>query len=141
MALPQQKIRELVFEILYSYDFHDGEAEELCNLIMAEHKVSKKNALDALAKAQMIHKMQGILDALIQRVSHSYDLKRIHSIERTILRLALYELFIEKKNPPEIVIAEAKRLTRKFTSSDAQGFVHALIDALIKAELKAEDLE
>lgn len=136
MALPQQKIRELVFEILYSYDFHEGASDELCSLIMNEHKVSKKNVLDALAKAQMIYKMQKELDALIQKVSHSYDLKRIHSIERTILRLALYELFIEKKNPPEIVIAEAKRLTRKFASSDAPGFVHALIDALIKTEGK-----
>ena len=134
MALPQQKIRELVFEILYSYGFHSSDANELCSLIMTEHKVSRKNALDAVNKALLILQGQAALDVMIKRVSHSYDLERIHSVERTILRLALYELFVEKKNPKEVVIAEAKRLARKFTSQDAQGFVHALIDALIKIE-------
>ena len=136
MSLPQQKNRELVFEILYSYQFHEGDSEDLCRLLMREHKVSKKNALNAVVKANLVAQEIKTIDALIQKVSHSYDLKRIHGIEKAILRLALFELFIEKKNPPEIVIAEAKRLARKFTSDDAQGFVHALIDALIKTEME-----
>jgi transcription antitermination protein NusB len=154
VSLPQQKNRELVFEVLYSLHFHgEGQSDqeggdsksmnqnELCLLLMQEHKVTKKNATFAIAQANAILKEMQHLDALIQKVSHSYDLKRIHFVERAILRLALYELFIEKKNPPEIVIAEAKRLARKFTNEEAQGFVHALIDALIKQETEAGKLQ
>lgn len=137
MTLPQQKNRELVFEILYSYEFHESSADELCSFIMREHKISKKNVLASMAKADLIQKEKESLDALIREVSHSYDLKRIHSIERNILRLAFFELFIEKKNEIRVVIAEALRLARKFTTPEAQGFILALIDAAIKRQMPA----
>lgn len=134
MVLSQQKFRELVFEALYSFDFHQGDRAELCEFLMREHKMTKKNVQLALDKALSIYEAKEKIDLMIQSVSHSYDLNRIHVVERTILRLGLYELFISKENPCEIVIAEAKRLARKFTNEEAQAFVHALIDALMKRE-------
>lgn len=133
MALPQQKQRELVFEILFSLEFHEQSDRELISFIMSEHKVTKKYAVAALEKAKKISEEKERLDSWIQKVSHSYAIDRIQTVERTILRLALFELFTEKL-PLEVAISEAKRLSRKFTSHDAQAFIHALIDAVLKEE-------
>lgn len=137
MAIPQQKLRELTFEILYTYDFHTGDPDALVEFIMDEHKISKKNVLESLHRAQHIHALRETLDKMISEVSLDYDIDRIHSIERNILRLALYDLFIDKKLPDKVVIAEAKRLARKFSSTEGASFVHGLLDALLK--LRGDD--
>lgn len=127
MAIPQQKLRELVFEILYTYDFHEGETDSLVTLLMEEHKISKKNVLEAYARAEEIMKHREELDKMLTELSLDYDFDRIQTIERTILRLALYDLFIDKKLSEKVVIAEAKRIARKFNSTDGADFVHAIL--------------
>ena len=134
MTLPQQKLREIIFEILYTYEFQTGSDEELIPFMMKEHKISKRHIVEALDKVKAIRNDQKVLDELIQKVSHDYDLDRIQIAERTILRLCLYEVLIGKTIPEKVGISEAKRLARKFSTPDAARFVHGIIDALIQVK-------
>ena len=130
MGLAPQKFREIVFLVLYTNDFHKNDSDELISIVMKELQVSKKNVQQALDKVNALLQNQSIIDSAIREVSTSYDFERIHSIERNVLRLAVFELVVEKRIPPKVAIAEAKRLAKKFSTQEAPSFVHALLEAI-----------
>ena len=138
MALHIQKLRESIFQCLYSMDFHETDDQELLYVVMQELKITKKNALQALETAKKIHKNKQQIDELLKQKVASYDIDRIHSVERNILRLALYECVIEKALPIEIAISEAKRLLKKFSNREAEAFIQAILDAIYKQECGAD---
>jgi N utilization substance protein B len=118
--------------MLYSFQFDPGTEKELVSFLMQEHKVTKKNALAAYLQAKNIESHQTELDAIITKISTGYDIERIGSCERTILRIALWELVLEKTNPAPCIISEAKRIARKFAGPAAASFLHGLLDAAIR---------
>lgn len=137
MNLTPQKFREAVVLFLFSMDFAQ-DVEETLALVMEELKINKKNALEALAKAQFILTHCGDLDLLIVKYSTGYDFHRIPSSEKNILRLAFFELVVEKLLHYKVIISEAIRLTRKFASREAGAFINALLDQYVKEYLPVD---
>ena len=131
-VLPPQKFRELVFLLLFSTDSHESDLEELFATVGHELKVSQPNVKLAWEKVEEIQKYLVDIDEKITEISTSYDFFRIQKVELAILRLAFYELLFEKKLSVPIIIAEAKRIAKKFATEDAASFCQALIDAVVK---------
>ncbi|CUI17209.1 putative transcription antitermination factor, NusB family [Candidatus Protochlamydia naegleriophila] len=130
MALSQQKFREIVFQLLYSQDIGHPDEAEMISLIMAELAVSKKNVRLAQEKMHLIVEKLAEIDSSISSVSTSYDFERIQTVTKNILRLGVFELFYDKGIPPKVAIAEAIRLSRKFSTPESASFVNALLDHL-----------
>ena len=129
-TLDPHKYRELVFLVLYSFEMGQGSSDELLDLITQECKVAKKYVLEASARAEAILKRRDECDASIKSVCDEYRVERIMSVERNILRLAIFELVFEQQVPAKVVFAEAKRLAKKFSTEDAAVFVHSLLGAV-----------
>lgn len=132
MAIPQQKMREIVFQLIYSADFIESSDEDMMELMMEQLRVTKKVMREAVARKQQIEAKREELDRAIAEASLEYDFERITRTERNILRLALFELFHDPSLPPKVVIAEAIRLARKFASPEGSAFVNAIVDGLYK---------
>lgn len=132
MALPQSKLREIIFQLLYSHD--TGRNEELGSiaLLMRELQVSRSNVLQALAKASLVREQLSTIDAAIAKTAHGYAFERIQLVEKNILRLAIYELLFDKSIPPKVAISEAMRLARKFSTPESANFVNAILDSIYK---------
>lgn len=142
MALPQEKLREVVFQMLYGYDIGRASEEELVNLLMKELSVTKKTMLEAQDRVRHIAAILPELDTMIQASSKSYQFDRIQTVERNILRLGLYEIFFDNQIPAKVAISEAIRLTRKFGTPESAGFVNAILDSLYKvSQGKYVDIE
>jgi N utilization substance protein B len=135
MALPQAKLREIIFQLLYSRDV-DRSAES-CSiaLLMKELHVTRSGVYLALSKAAELQSHQDEIDATITKAVQGYTFARIQSVERCILRLATYELTVEKTTPPKVVITEAMRLGRKFATPESANFINAVLDAIYKTTL------
>ncbi len=130
MALSPQKFREIVFQLLYSLGFEKSERGEL-SLVMRQNEIPNSAARLALEKAEAIWQIHEDLDRVISEKAESYDLDRIPMIERTVLRLGIYEL-LHTDLPPKVVIAEAVRITRKYATAEGATFTNALLDRLYK---------
>lgn len=138
MALSHQKFREIVLQLLYSYDLGHPDHHVMIELMMTELAVSKKNVRLAQEKVQNILNCLAQIDPMIASVSNSYAFDRIQMVTKNILRLGIFELFFEKQpsSPPaKVVIAEAIRLSRKFNTPESASFVNALLDHLYQASL------
>jgi len=133
MAATQQKLREILFQLLYSQDFVESEKEDIISFLMAEHAVSKKTVYQVHDKlADFLAKREEI-DRFIQGASHAYEFDRIPKAEKNILRLGVYELCFDESIPPKVAISEAIRLARKFTTAEGATFVNAILDAIYKS--------
>lgn len=134
MALPPQKFREIVFQILYSKSF-PYEQDEITSMLMKELKVAKKAVIQAKEKAEQVTLKFSEIDQKIETLSDNYTFERISRVEKTILRLGAYELLFDLSLPFKVVFAEAVRLTKKFGTNESAQFVNAILDRIHKEAL------
>ena len=73
------------------------------------------------------------LDAEIARLARGWDLDRIAALEKSIMRVALFELHHRDDVPTEVAIDEAVSLTSRYCGADAPGFVKGVLGTAAKA--------
>jgi N utilization substance protein B len=73
------------------------------------------------------------LDAELEAHSRGWPLDRVAPLERSILRLALWEIRTEV-SPPEVAIDEAVRLTKKYSTDDAGSFVNGVLGGVLRGD-------
>ncbi len=132
MALPPQKNRELVLQILFGLDVVPEQREFFIEFMMKELKVTKKNVQIAFERALKILFACPLIDEKIKNASTSFAFPRIQSVEKNILRLCLFEFLEDPTMSISVLIAEAKRLAKKFSNDEAAKFVQAILDRIFK---------
>lgn len=136
MALSLQKFREIVFQLLFSHSFVDNSKEGIASLVMSRAAITKKNIREAQEKMENILQKQEEIDQKIAKHSLNYSFDRITRIEKTILRLGVYEILFSNLSH-KIIISEAIRLTKKFASNEGANFINAILDEIYKEEVNA----
>ncbi len=74
------------------------------------------------------------LDAEIARLARGWGLDRIAALEKSIMRVALYELHHRDDVPTEVAIDEAVSLAKRYCGTDAPGFVNGVLGTAAKAQ-------
>lgn len=123
-----KKFREIVLQLLFSIDMGGAEEEDLIPFLMHELKTTRKIVKEAYAQASGIYAKRESLDQKIALLSQSYAFERIGRVERNILRWGFFEQdggLLDKA----VVISEAIRLARKFSTPESADYVNALLDA------------
>jgi N utilization substance protein B len=72
------------------------------------------------------------IDKLIAAAAPEWRIDKINRIDLAILRLAVWELVVDKKNPPKAIIDEAVELAKKFGGESAPGFVNGVLGTILK---------
>lgn len=81
----------------------------------------------ALRLARGVEEEQGQLDAVLTEVSVGGPVHRMSAVDRTILRLALYEMLYVDDVPPDVAVNEAVELARGFSGEEAPAFVGGVL--------------
>ena len=79
--------------------------------------------------AEGVERDQDALDAVIERHAVGWTLDRIAPLERSILRVALYEMRSREDIPAEVAIDEAVEAAKELCSADAPKFVNGILGA------------
>lgn len=114
---PRHTQRTKLVQQLYSYSFDPKFAYKL-------------NRLSELQFDKIVQNIPKI-DALIVEHAPKYPIDQIAKADLAILRLAIYELAIEKKEPPKVVINEAVELAKEMGSDRSFAFVNAVLGAIV----------
>ena len=78
-------------------------------------------------------------DQVLSRHTRDWDLDRLAMVDRSILRLAVGE-FVAGKTPFKVVIVEAIKLAREFSTAESPRFINGVLDSVAK-ELVGKDAE
>jgi transcription antitermination protein NusB len=73
------------------------------------------------------------LDELIVRHAEGWELERIAPLERSIMRVALYEADYRDDVPTEVALDQAVGLAREYCGTDAPGFVNGVLGAAVRS--------
>jgi len=76
-------------------------------------------------------------DALLVRHSRHWDLARLALVDRNILRLGVHELR-DDSAPFKVVISEAIKLAKEFSTAESPRFVNGVLDAVARTIRLAE---
>jgi len=71
-------------------------------------------------------------DELISPAIIRWQFSRLSPVDKSILRLSVYQLKFCSSIPPKVVINEAIELAKKFSSDKSPGFVNGVLDAVLK---------
>jgi transcription antitermination protein NusB len=75
------------------------------------------------------HRVQ--LDEAIAAHAKGWTLKRMPAIDRTVLRIAAFELLARGDVPVAVVLDEAVELAKRFSTDDSGRFVNGVLAALV----------
>jgi transcription antitermination factor NusB len=73
---------------------------------------------------------------MVQEWSMNWSLGRIGTIERNILRFAIYELLFLPDIPSNVTINEAVEVAKRYGTDEAPAFINGILDR-IKQEIDA----
>lgn len=110
---PRHKKREKIVEDLFRVSFH-------------------KQVIGQVAK-QIIGK-KDFIDEQINKAAPQFPIDKINKTDLAVLRLAVYELLIEKKQPPKVIIDEAIELSKEYGGDTSPAFVNGALGNIIKNE-------
>jgi transcription antitermination factor NusB len=71
-------------------------------------------------------------DELIAAATIKWRFGRLSPVDKSILRLAAYQLKFCPDIPPKVVINEAIELAKKFSTEKSPGFVNGVLDAVLR---------
>lgn len=91
---------------------------------------SKTNNL--LARKVLRHRKK--VDEFIVTSAPEWSIDKINRIDIAILRLATWELAVEKKTPPKVIIDEAIELAKKYGAEGSPGFINGVLGTILKKQ-------
>lgn len=79
--------------------------------------------------AEGVQKYKLEIDQKIQRNSQHWKLERMATVDRNILRIAIFEiLYMKNSLTPNIAINEAVEIAKKFSTTESAAFINGLLD-------------
>jgi N utilization substance protein B len=72
------------------------------------------------------------IDERIQSASRKWRIARMDRVDRTLLRMAVYELYYCPEVPDRVAINEAVELAKAYGSTDSRKFVNGILDSLAR---------
>ena len=122
--MSRRRERKQAFLVLYQSDVNGSPIEET----LARWR-SYRGELEehAVWLARGVEREREDLDALLSEVAEGWPVHRMNAVDRTILRLTLYEMLFIEDVPPGVAINEAMELAKGFSSEEAPAFVGGVL--------------
>ena len=123
--------RESVIGLLYAYDLGNEGIVKFVDEILEDKKIRNKQKEFALNLFNGVINNLEVIDKNIIENLAKRGINDMGSVEKSILRLAVFEILFEGLDKP-IVINEAIELSKRLASDSAPRFVNGLLDKINK---------
>ena len=131
------RARECALKVLYAMDIK----KEGCKRVLADFwsrdqapEKQVKEFAEILVKG--ISKNISDINQMIAGYATNWNIKRMATIDRNILRMATYEILFMEDVPAKVSINEAVDLAKKFGDKDSGKFVNGILDKICKTQAK-----
>lgn len=131
MAGVRRKARTIALQALYEFDCA-GHDPVLCVLRLVQEK-SLPDDVTSFARELVSGVLENKedLDALIQRFAPNFPVEQLSVIDRNILRIATFEIVINKGGAPaKVAINEAVELAKTFGSKNSSKLINGVLGSI-----------
>ena len=126
------RARELTMQALYQLDVQGLDVFDFLGQFFAEadaDETTRKLASDWTRGAWDNVKQ---CDERITASTIKWQFRRLSPVDKSILRLSVYQLKFCHDIPPKVVINEAIELAKKYSTDKSPAFVNGVLDAVLK---------
>jgi N utilization substance protein B len=130
MAGSRRKARALVLQALYEIDATGHNIDDVFEHLLVDMELSGEN--DSFVRREVTGVIQNRqrLDEHIKRFAPAWPVNQLSTVDRNILRLAIFELLIDNSVPVRVTINEAVELAKKFGSDSSARFVNGVLSSV-----------
>ena len=129
------KAREDALKILYSIDIRKDDAEECAKLFWENEKDAEQEVKEFCNfLVNGVVKNMDRINSVISKAATNWQIQRMATVDRNILRLATFELLFVDEIPPKVSINEAIEIAKKYGDKDSGKFVNGVLDKINKEE-------
>ncbi len=126
-----RKTRELAMQVLFLWDANGNMDSNLGSQATDVANLEESVRTRSLQMAEGAWSQRETIDALIERIAPQWPPRRQPGVDRSILRLAVWELN-NCATPPKVVIDEAIELAKEFSTEQSPAFVNGVLDAILR---------
>ena len=132
------RARELAMQGLYQLDVQGPDLLERLGEFFIENEPDDFTRKLATDWVKGTWGNLAVCDELIVASTIKWRLSRLSPVDRSILRLAVYQMRFCPDIPPKVVINEAVELAKKFSTDKSPQFVNGVLDAVLKKIVSQE---
>jgi len=126
------RARELTMQALYQLDVQGADVFELLDRFFVETETEDSVRKLASDWTKGAWENLGQCDELIADSTIKWEFSRLSLVDKSILRLAVYQFKFCPDIPPKVVINEAIELAKKFSTDKSPAFVNGVLDAVLR---------
>lgn len=124
----RRKARKRALDFLYEADIRKSSALELYKGRPAE-ELSEGAYVETLLVGVSEHLAK--IDELIITYAQGWDLDRMPSIDRNLLRIALFEILWREDLDDKIAVSEAVELAKELSTDESAGYINGVLGRII----------
>lgn len=123
----RHQARELALKVLFQLEGTDDDTEQVVTYHASENAATEEVTNFARELVRGVLDNQVTLDAMLSEASEHWKLDQMAKVDRIILRIAAYEIAIDRKVPTKAAINESIELAKTFSGEDAGRFVNGIL--------------
>ena len=123
----RHQARELALKTLFQLEGAEDDTEEVLRYHAFEGAATPDVATFALQLVQGVIDNREKLDSILSEASDHWKLGQMAKVDRIILRIAVYEIAIDRRVPPKAAINESIELAKTFSGDESSRFVNGIL--------------
>ena len=135
----RSRAREVVLQMLYELDRNPATPENRDRGFVEGRLRGAGLRQFALELVVGVRTKREELDRIIQEAAQNWTVGRMTPIDRSILRMATFEILHCKDTPPKVAIDEAIELAKRFGTGESSRFVNGILDRIVTTHPRIAD--
>jgi transcription antitermination factor NusB len=134
----RRRARELAVQVLFHLEFTPDDPSEVFDLV-CENFDARKSIRDFSKQLVLgVCEKKKTLDKVISEASKNWRIERMARLDRSILRLATFEIMFIEDIPPKVSLDEAVEIGKKFGSDDSGRYINGVLDNIYNTAVKSD---
>jgi N utilization substance protein B len=127
----RHRARIAALQALFELEFAANQPDSIIERTVQEKELSGEGADFAGAIVNGVIGNRQYLDDVIGNFAPAFPVTQLAPMDRNILRLALFEILVQKSTPPKVAINEAVELAKEFGADTSPKFVNGVLGSVI----------
>ena len=123
----RHQARELALKVLFQLESSGDDPDEVLAYHASEGAATPDVANFARQLIKGVTDNREKLDAILSETSEHWKLEQMAKVDRIVLRIAVYEITIDKHVPTKAAINESIELAKTFSGEEAGRFVSGIL--------------
>jgi len=130
----RRQAREWAVQLLFQTEFNPDNLDQALTDFWndEEKKPSERDQTYVNEVVNGVIEKRRDIDRTISKYTENWDVDRLGVLDRTVLRVAVYEMLFRSDIPPVVSINEAVEIAKAYISKESGRFVNGVLDRIQK---------